>query len=180
MRIGVQGEAGSACDAAVSKLLADTVERIYLTDGERTIQAVHSGEVQYAVVALESPRGTPVDETSSALQKYPCRITRRHEEEVRHCVMTLGHTGAAITQIASHPIPLRKHKEFLEVRFPEAHFVTVADTGLAAQMLHQGAFPPTTAVIALPYAAELFGLTIIETDLPANDNYLTVFGLIER
>jgi prephenate dehydratase len=182
MKVGIQGGLGSACDEAAARLLSGIWEETllhYLIDAERVLSALEDGSVDAAVAALESPVGVPVAETAEAIKRHP-RVTVAAElrSEVRHCIMALPNCSEPIRRVASHLIPLEKHAEFLKARFPGYQPVVIDDTGLAAKMLAEGRLSPDAAVVALPRAAELFGLRVIERELPANDAYLTRFVLL--
>ena len=182
LRVAIQGERGSACDEAAYRLVDDpsSVELLHFADAHHVIRSLAAGESKFAVLAMESPIGTPVQETSHALRG----VSNLHEirelrSEVRHCIMArTGTTARQIRAIASHSIPLQKHCAFLRERFPGYRSIEVADTGLAAKQLSEGFLPPETAVIALSHAATIYGLTVLEDTLPANDGYLTRFAFV--
>lgn len=182
MIIGIQGQAGSACDEAAAKLFPSTAESfVYLTDAEQTLEALSNGVVDAAVLAAESPVGVPVPETATALEKYAgVGAVQELRQEVHHCVLVHSdYTAGPIRNIASHQIPLTKHASYLQDRFPGYQALMVSDPGVAAQRLAAGDFGLDTAVIAMPRAAELFGLKILEPQLPANDDYLTRFVVVQ-
>ena len=183
LRVGVQGELGSACDEVAPRLLGDEFAPHvleYLTTAERTLSALQEGVVDVAVVALESPLGVAVEETKGALEKYPnIEFLKVADLEVIHHLLCRPNSDVtAIRAIASHPVALRKHANFLSSRFPHIERIEVADTGLAAQLLAESQLPNGTAVIAMPSAARIFGLQTIETNLPGNHDYLTRFALL--
>ncbi len=181
IKVGVHGELGSACDGVAAALLRKSNPTyVYLTDAMRAVAAVQSGEVDVALLAAESPLGVPIGETAAALSHYPEIVeVAEYNSEVRHCVMARAEANA-IRAIASHEIPLKKHREFLAWRYPGYREISVADTGLAAKELAEGTLPADVAVIAMPRAAEVFGLRVLERELPANDRYLTRFILVKR
>ena len=99
---------------------------------------------------------------------------------MRHCLLVVPGTPAqAIRKVASHPIPLEKHREFLVEKFPGYESLPLSDPGIAARDLSKGKLGKDTAVLALPKAAERFGLEILESTLPANENYKTRFVVFE-
>ena len=184
MKIGIQGERGSACDAAAVQLTQWCLVEgglEYLSTAERTLTALEEQSIDAAVLAFESPLGVPVPETSKALASHsPIAELAELESEVRHCIMTRRGARTAVRRIASHPIPLKKHMEYLSMRFPGYEPVEIEDTGLAARILSEGGFTDDTAVIAMAHAAEVFQLDIIDSSLPANDGYFTRFALVRK
>ena len=184
MKIGIQGERGSACDVAATTLVGElpgNIIFVYLANAENVTAALVEGSIDMAVLASESPVGVPVPETAKALTQHREIIeVSEFSSEVRHCIMVRNQHPPVITKIASHPIPLQKHHEFLAIRFPGYEAISMIDTGVAAQKLAEGILSDDTAVIAMPGAAEIFGLKVIESNLPANDNYLTRFVLVRK
>ena len=180
IRVGIQGELGSACDEAAAVLLGGGSPRyFYLTDAEQTLSALERGDVDAAVLAMESPVGVQIQETALALSRHQAFVEVAELKcEVRHCLLVRPNSGAKISAIASHEIPLQKHREFLERWIPGYREIQVADTGLAAKQLASGELSDDVAVIAMPRAAEVFGLKALEVQLPANDRYLTRFVLV--
>jgi prephenate dehydratase len=167
MRIGIQGEPGSACHEAAEKLIVslssdDLVS--CLTNANKTLHALETGQIDVAVIVGESPLGTAVEETARALAAHSSvEILKEYSAEVRHCVMTLSDINpVSVRAIASHEVPLMKHREFLLSRFPDVKLVPVEDSGLAAKLLARGELPRETAVVAVRRAAELYGLKMID------------------
>jgi prephenate dehydratase len=181
MRTGIQGLPGSACDEASTLLLPSSDNSFrYFSDANRALEALASGSVDQVILAAESPLGSPVPETAEALARYPSLIVIDELcREVHHCIMVhKDYLGEAIKRVASHPVPLEKHRLCLERHFPGYEAISLADTGLAAQQLADGALAIDTAVIAMPRAAELFGLKVLVKSLPANERYLTRFVVV--
>ena len=184
MKIGIQGEKGSACDAAAKELISTKNINAFLTyyaSAMNTLKALKENLVDAALLALESPTGVPVSETSQAIEVHgPVSILHEISAEVRHCIMVKQNAVLPIKNIASHAIPLEKHKKYLNESFPDYTAVELDDTGLAARLLAENKLSDDTAVIAMPHAAGVFGLKIIHLDLPANNNYLTRFALVTK
>lgn len=183
MIVGIMGELGSACDAASHELFKghDGARSYrYLTGAANVVSSLNQGDIDCAVIALESPVGIPIAEVSAAFADgNAIEIVSEIRIEVRHCLMALpGVSKDEIQKVASHEVPLRKHRQRLLELWPDYQALEVADTGLAARLLAAGIFDRQTAVIALPRAAEIFGLSIVERELPANDNFLTRFVLV--
>lgn len=183
MRVGIQGLPGSACDeAAVLLIEEEEASFVYLTDAEGVLSALFEGSIDVGVLAAESPLGIPVPETAVALPRYPAvDEIAELRSEVRHCILVRpGEENAPITTVASHAIPLAKHRDFLANTFRGYTSLELPDTGLAAKKLAAGELPANTAVIAMKRAAELFGLAILHSSLPKNDDYQSKFLLVKK
>ena len=182
MKVGVQGDLGSACDEAASLMLSGAdVSFSYLTNADRTLAALGSGTITHAVLALESPVGTAIPETAEALKGLNVTIVAESFREVRHCLMIRSDDmGKQVVKIASHPIPLTKYRAFLTEMFPGYEPIVIEDSGLAARRLSEGQLPVGTAVIAMPRAANVFGLKKLELQLPVFEHYITKFVLVVK
>jgi prephenate dehydratase len=185
VKIAIQGARGSACEMAAEHLLPclDTDERIdlvYAVTAKAATESLLNESVAFALLVLESPIGTAVPETFDALSTLPtCHVVASRSLPANHVV--LGRRPLRpleVTRILSHYIPLAKHASYLKTRFPNAEFVPVEDTGAAACALAEGEYGETAAVVALPAAGTIFGLTVVCPELPGNRGYLSKFALV--
>jgi prephenate dehydratase len=185
LKIAIQGARGSACEMAVAHLLppadADaSIELVYAVTAKAATEALMNESVTFALLVLESPIGTAVPETVDAVS------TLSAYHVVASCSVPVDHVllgrrsmrPSELTRIVSHSVPLAKHASYLKTRFPNAELVQVDDTGVAACALAEGEYGETAAVVALPAAGTIFGLTVVCRDLPANQGYLTKFALV--
>jgi len=181
-RVGVQGGPGSACDAARRYFSTSVLSPVYLQSAMPCLEALFNRRVEYLLLALESPVGTPVSETQTAIEHFgSIKILETFDGEVRHNLLARPNlTLSEVRVVVSHEVPLRKHRDFLRSVLGNYEELAVEDTGVAAERLLKGEFPPNAAVLALPIAAELFNLKVLCAELPANDHYLTRFGLVGR
>jgi prephenate dehydratase len=185
VKIAIQGARGSACEMAAEHLLPPanedgSIELVYAVTAKAATEALINESVAFALLVLESPIGTAVPETVDALSTLPtCHVVASRSLPVNHVL--LGRTSmwpSEVTRILSHSVSLAKHASYLKTRFPNAEFVTVEDTGVAACALSKGEYGETAAVVALPAAGTIFGLTVVCPELPANQGYLTKFALV--
>ena len=185
VKIAIQGARGSACEMAAAHLLppADedgSIELVYAVTAKAATDALMNESVNFALLVLESPIGTAVPETVDAVSALPaCHVVASRSLPVNHVL--LGRRSmrpSEVTRILSHSVPLAKHASYLKTRFPSAELVPVDDTGVAACALANGEYGETAAILALPAAGTIFGLTVVCRELPANQGYLTKFALI--
>ena len=185
VKIAIQGARGSACEMAAEHLLPsanedESIELVYAVTARAATEALLNQAVALALLVLESPIGTAVPETVDALATMPtCHVVASCSLPVNHVL--LGRRPlqpSEVTRILSHPVPLAKHAGYLKTRFPNAEFVPVEDTGMAACALAGGEYGETAAVVALPAAGTIFGLTVVCPELPGNQGYLTRFALV--
>ena len=185
VKIAIQGARGSACEMAAEHLRPpvnedEIIELVYAVTARAAVEALLNQSVAFALLVLESPIGTAVPETIDAISMLPtCHVVASRSLPVNHVL--LGRRSmwpSEVTRILSHPVALAKHASYLKTRFPNAEFVPVEDTGAAACALAAGEYNETAAVVALPVAATMFGLTVVCPELPANQGYLAKFALV--
>jgi prephenate dehydratase len=185
MKIAIQGARGSACEMAAEHLLsaadADvSIELIYALTAKAATEALLNKSVAFALLVLESPLGTAVPETVEALSTLPsCHVVASRALPVNHVL--LGRAllrESEVTRILSHSVPLAKHANYLKRRFPNADFVPVEDTGMAACALAEGVYGETAMVVALPTAGTIYGLKLVCSELPGDSDYLSKFALV--
>jgi prephenate dehydrogenase/prephenate dehydratase len=181
--IGIQGGQGSfneeACRYYVNQhhndqhddQHNDTEHEIkYLYTTLNVLAALHRGEVDRGVFAIQNARGGVVLETIQGLSRYDCDILDTFDIVVSHCI--LHHPGiefAAIDTLISHPQALAQCQTNLRLRYPHLKLTSgegdLIDQAHCAQYVAEGRLPPTTAVLASKVCADLYDLTIHDTDL---------------
>jgi prephenate dehydratase len=185
LKIGIMGDIGSACEIAAAKLCgkieADT-EFFYLISAREVVDRLDGGEIDCGVFAAESPIGVPVQETAEALKgRGDFNVMDEVRMEVNQVVLAKKDLPASeYTVIVSHPVPLRKHRDYLKTKFPRAIFIPEEDSGLAARKLSDGHYDDTTLVVSQAPVAQYFRLHVVLNDLPGNRDYMSLFQLIER
>jgi len=93
VKVAIQGARGSACEMAAGHLLPSVVEGasielIYAVTARSTIEALLKGSATFALLALESPVGTAVPETASALATLTTyRVVASRSLPVNHALL---------------------------------------------------------------------------------------------
>jgi len=157
-----------------------SIELIYAVTARSAIEELLKGSATFALLALESPVGTAVTETASALATLTTyRVVASRSLPVIHALLGRRFLRPTeVTRVISHPVPLAKHASYLRTHFPNAELVPVEDTGAAACALARGEYGEGAAVVALPAAGTLFDLAVVCPELPGNQGYLTRFALV--
>jgi len=93
VKVAIQGARGSACEMAAGHLLPSVVEGasielIYAVTARSAIEALLKGSATFALLALESPVGTAVPETASALAALTTyRVVASRSLPVNHALL---------------------------------------------------------------------------------------------
>jgi len=190
--IGIQGGEGSFNEEAALWYLEAHREDYrawrleYLFTSAKVLEALHRGEIDLGVFAVQNARGGVVMETIEALCAYNCRIIAPFELAINHGI--LYHPEAefsAVDTLISHPQALAQCAGNLARGYPQLKLVSgegdMIDQALCAKRLSEGVLPATTAVLAPPICAEKYGLAVqAEMLQDLGDRNLTTFFWVAR
>ena len=125
------------------------------------IHAVRSGAADYGIVPIENSSGGTITETVDLLIEEAGRIHVREELALDVRLALLGREGAKFTDLKtlySHVMPLRHHRGWIRENLPGARLVESSSTAEAAKKAARSA---TSAALASPGAAALYGLSVL-------------------
>jgi prephenate dehydratase len=126
------------------------------------VHAVRSGAATYGIVPIENSSGGTITETVDLLIESAGEIVIREELPLDVRLALIGKEGADFKKLKtlySHVMPLRHHREWIAENLPAAKMTECSSTAEAAKM---AAFSPTSAALAAPGAAALYGLAILK------------------
>ncbi len=185
--IGVQGGEGSFSEEAGQTYIAGRSasfpkSRIaYLFTTKNVLQALHRGEIDFGVFAIQNAAGGVVMESVLAMSETNCAIIEMFDLVINHSIMHHPETAFKdVDTLISHPQALAQCKRTLRERHPHLKQVSgegdLIDQALCAKELSSGGLPKTTAVLAPRVCADKFGLTIHDDGLQdLGDKNLTTF-----
>ncbi len=185
LKIGIQGDICSAneiaCHEFCKRQEISDYEIDYLISSENVLSALDEGQIDLGTFAYESSRGGLVEETQVAMGKYEFEKIDEISLSIEHVLLGIKKLPREnYSKIISHPQALKEHKEYLQKKYPLAELVEAEDTAIAAKRLKEGEYAEDVLVIALKNCAEIYGLKIIEDNLPANQGYQTTFWFLRR
>jgi len=175
--VGFQGEHGAWGELAVRRY-ADDMIPIPCLEFANVFEGVRDRELDLGMVPVENSLEGAVTEVNDILVDTELKIAGEIVIPVRQCLLVLpGADYREIKVVYSHPQALAQCRSFLSRNKLEPR--PFYDTAGAARWLAQER-PSSTAVIASPIAAELYGLDIIKEDIGDNKDNFTRFLLISR
>jgi len=146
------------------QLTAATI--VPLVSAEAVLAALEAGEISYGIFPIENSNGGIVIEAVHAMAKHQFGVERMFEIDVHHMLLVQpGTTSSHITTISSHDQAIKQCRMYIKRKWPDADITPYADTAKAAEDLHSGVLPDTTAVIAPRRCAEMYGLEILEESI---------------
>ncbi|WP_184663799.1 prephenate dehydratase [Texcoconibacillus texcoconensis] len=182
MKVGYLGPEGTFTEAATQAALP-SVKRVAYETIPKSIDALFSDEVDGVVVPLENTIEGSVNITLDYL------IHHRRAEicgEIivpiqQHFVTHPNHTKSwsSVEVIYSHPHAIAQCHQFLRQVVPHAKVETMSSTGAAAKWLSEQP-EDNAAAISNAWAAEKYGLDIVQHDINDYPNNHTRFVLLKN
>ena len=174
--IAYQGIEGSYSHAVCQRHFADATYTgcAYFED---VLAKVESGEVDAACIPIENNVGGRVAEIHHLLTETTLYITREFFFKIAHCLLSPpGATQRSIRTVHSHPQALIQCRRYIVAHgYTEC---TEIDTAVAARGV-ASAHDPSSAAIASAYAADIYGLDIVATDVANHAQNITRFVLMQ-
>jgi prephenate dehydrogenase len=188
--VGIQGGEGSFNEEACRHYAAAhdiaPVELRYLYTADNVLEALHTGQIDRGVFALQNAQGGVVLETVHGMSRYRCELVDIFEIVISHCLLIHPQADpTTLDTVISHPQALAQCRDTLQARYPQLERKSGAgdriDQALCASHLAAGDLPPTTAVLAPGVCAELFGLRTLDSGLQdLGEENLTTFVWAKR
>ncbi|MDX2307672.1 MAG: prephenate dehydratase [Hyphomicrobium sp.] len=177
LSIAYQGEPGANSHLACLEAFPDCNPRPYPTF-EDALAAVKSGEVRYAMIPIENSVAGRVADIHHLLPGAGLYIAGEHFLRVRHQLMAKpGATLQTIKTVLSHTQALGQCRNTL--RSLGVKPVPEADTAGSARIVAEGE-DLTAAAIASRLAADIYGLTILKTDIEDEAHNTTRFVILSK
>jgi prephenate dehydratase len=166
------GPVGTFTEAALKKITCDSDVKIPYANVTAALDAVRSGEAQFALVPIENSVEGVVARTLDELAiGDPLTIAGEVTLPVTFALMTRPGT-TAINRIGTHPHAESQCRSYIASKYPHAEVVPTASTSAAAEGVSKG---DLDAAIASSAAAQHFGLEILEEDIGDNAGAVTRF-----
>ena len=178
--VAFQGESGAFSEKAVEYLVEGPVKLLSCNTFEACTGAVVQGLADLAVIPVENLIAGPVHAALDALAAAP-ELDRigEHLLPVRHALLGLpGATLDGIREALSHEMALKQCRRFF-AEHPAIKPIEAHDTAGAARMIGIRR-DLSAAAIAGAWAAERYGLVVIQDGLQDHAENFTRFVLVKR
>ena len=161
MTVSIQGETGSFHEVAARDFFKDIpVTILPCSTFDRTIEAARTGEVDYAVMAIENARAGSILYNYTLIRESGLKILGEVNLRIIQNLMAVpGQKLSDIKEIRSHPIAFSQCMTFLN-NHPEIMLIETDDTAGSARQISENKSKGIGA-IASAHAAEIFGLEIL-------------------
>ena len=173
-KVSIQGIAASFHDVAAQKFFGRNIDVIEANSFRSSCEKMVNGEADYCVMAIENSTAGTILTNYQFITDYRLRVIGEVYLQIELHLMGLN--GVKINEIEfihSHPMAIRQCDEFL-LRFPDKKVMALNDTAECARNVRDQKLV-NTAVIGGDAAAELYGLTILHSNIETHKRNYTRF-----
>lgn len=183
-RIAYFGPSGTFTEMALADLensgtFDGPVERVPAPSQGAALDLIRSGEVEGAVVPIESSVEGSISATLDSLALGPrLQIVAETELEVTFTIVARpGTTLADVRSLAAYPVAAAQVRMWVARNLPEARPYTSASNAAAAEDVAAG---HADAAVSTALAGERLGLTALAAGVADHDQAVTRFVLVTR
>ena len=177
-KIAIQGVLGSYHDIAAHKYFKDEdIELICCNTFEDVFNEMKKDDNVLGMIAIENTIAGSLLHNYELLRNSGATIVGEHKLRISHSIMCLpGEDWSTLTEVNSHPVALAQCRDFLQ-HHPHLKVVETEDTaGSACEIKEKGL--KGHAAICSKYAAELYGMKILQEGIETNKHNFTRFLVV--
>lgn len=177
-KIAIQGVPGSYHDIAAHKYFKDEeIELICCNTFEEVFEQMRKDSKVIGLVAIENTIAGSLLHNYELLRESGATIIGEHKLRISHSIMCLpDEDWNDLTEVNSHPVALAQCREFLQ-HHPELKVVETEDTAGSAEHISRLQLKGHAAICS-KYAAELYGMKILQEGIETNKHNFTRFLVI--
>jgi len=178
-RITIQGVAGCYHDAAAHLYFGhdEEIRTVPCDTFQSMFETLSNDASLIGIVAIENTIAGSLLQNHELLRQSNLRIFGELKLRISHVLCALpGQTIDELTEVNSHPMALMQCEQFLR-RHPNLKIVEHLDTAGSAKEIAEGSLSGHAAVCG-EYAADLYGLEILEKSIETNKRNFTRFLIV--
>lgn len=176
-RIVFQGTEGAYSQAAMEQYFGKDINSFHVQTFRDAMEAIEEGSADFAVLPIENSSAGAVNEVYDLLMEFENYIVGEVELPIEHTLAGLkGAKLSDIERVYSHPQALMQSARFLDDH-REWQQISVANTAVAAKKVLEDN-DCKKAAICSAYAAEFYGLEVLEERINHNSQNTTRFIVV--
>ena len=177
-RIAILGVPGSFHDIAAHKFFPnEEIELICCDSFEKIFEQMHQDNNIIGMLAIENTIAGSLLHNYELLRESGTTIVGEHKLRIKHnCVCLPEDDWSTLKEIHSHPVALAQCHTFLK-RHPELKKVVADDTATSAEIIRKQNMRGHAAICS-KYAADLYGMKILEESIETNKHNFTRFLVV--
>lgn len=176
-RVVFQGAEGSYSQAATKSFFGEGVNSYSVETFRDAMAAIEEGSADYAVLPIENSTAGIVNEIYDLLVEFENYIVGEQIIPIEHCLMALPGTKLSdIRTVYSHPQSLMQSARYLQ-EHPNWKQISLKNNAFAARKVADEG-DVSQAALAGAYAAEVYGLNVLEQGVNDSKNNSTRFIIV--
>lgn len=176
-RIVFQGTEGAYSQAAMEKYFGNNLNSFHVQTFRDAMEAIEEGSADFAVLPIENSSAGAVNEVYDLLMEFENYIVGEVFLPIDHTLAGIPGTKLSdIERVYSHPQALMQSAKFLD-EHRDWQQISVANTAIAAKKVLEDNVP-TKAAICSAYAAEFYGLEVLQKKINHNTKNATRFIIV--
>lgn len=177
-KVAIQGVPGSYHDIAAHKYFKDEdIELICCNTFEEVFDNIRKDSNVIGAVAIENTIAGSLLHNYELLRESGTTIIGEHKLRISHSIMCLpDEDWKDLTEVNSHPVALAQCREFL-MHHHELKIVEKEDTAGSAQDICEQHLTGHAAICS-KYAAQLYGMKILQEGIETNKHNFTRFLIV--
>ena len=177
-RIAIQGVPGSFHDIAAHKFFPnEEIQLICCDTFEEIFEHILEDSSVIGLIAIENTIAGSLLHNYELLRDSGTTIVGEHKLRIKHnCVCLPEDDWNTLAEIHSHPVALAQCHNFLK-RHPQLKIVEADDTAKSAEVIQANQMKGHAAICS-KYAAELYGMKVLEEGIETNKHNFTRFLVV--
>ena len=177
-KIAIQGVPGSYHDIAAHKYFKDEeIELICCNTFEDVFENMRKDSNVIGMIDIENTIAGSLLHNYELLRASGATIIGEHKLRISHSIMCLpDEDWDDLTEVNSHPVALAQCREFLQ-HHPGLKVVETEDTAGSAENISRNQLKGHAAICS-KYAAELYGMKILQEGIETNKHNFTRFLVV--
>lgn len=178
LRVAIQGVAGCFHDAAAREYFEGLdIETVPCETFNEMFNLLKTDASLLGILAIENTIAGSLLQNHELLRQSNMTIVGEYKKYISHSIAALpGQSIDDIAEVNSHPMALRQCEQYLQLH-PKMKMVETYDTAGSAKMIAENNLVGHAAICGR-YAAELYGLNVLEDDIQTNKRNFTRFLVV--
>jgi prephenate dehydratase len=179
MKIAIQGIPGSFHHQVAINFFHNQGEIFGFNTFEEVAKAVHSGEYNFGIMAIENSIAGAILPNYELIDRYQLGIMDEYYLPISHNFLCLhGQAIEDIVEVRSHPMAILQCQQFFS-EYPHIKLLGDVDTASVAKRIQEEELKGIGAIASLT-AAEIYGLKILARDIQTVKENYTRFIVLQR
>ena len=179
-RIAIQGEIGSFHDIAAHQYFkGKQIELICCSTFEQVFENIKRDPTVIGMIAIENTIAGSLLHNYDLLRESGVTVVGEHKLHIEHSICCLPEDSwETIKEVHSHPVALAQCRNFL-ANHPDMKAVEAEDTAGSAEYISNNKIRGWAAICS-SYAANIYGMKILQEDIHDNKHNYTRFLVVSN